>query len=383
MAQGNIIQGQAKGKLGDIVLMVRKGKQVERVYTESGARRGDAASEAARYQRVRFGAAANEWDLYRYICTGMYRKGIKTNQSDYNYFVKKNISNLPFISKSENANGIHCVMPGMYSEGNLGMIELMFGITTTPDTQLDVLSLYDSGAQKTQQLTWTKKISDLKTLLKSVYPNSTKITYVISSVKNIEIDTESTLSESQYISRYVIKLDLYKEITQGENELSIIEYFNNFITDEKIVDLVKEQTRGIIDINGRIFRIEAFNEDDNMIINNMSVLVFATNDNVSDCYTTIMPAENVPNRGAFTTWYGYRTMDALVNAAQSYGYQTGTMRDDIAKITDNAVQTINKYAQKLAKIDAAAAANLEQEIAAEGENIIKSSRKKIEKQEES
>lgn len=383
MAQGNIIQGQAKGKLGDIVLMVRKGKQVERVYTESGARRGDAASEAARYQRVRFGAAANEWDLYRYICTGMYRKGIKTNQSDYNYFVKKNISNLPFISKSENANGIHCVMPGMYSEGNLGMIELMFGITTTPDTQLDVLSLYDSGAQKTQQLTWTKKISDLKTLLKSVYPNSTKITYVISSVKNIEIDTESTLSESQYISRYVIKLDLYKEITQGENELSIVEYFNNFITDEKIVDLVKEQTRGIIDINGRIFRIEAFNEDDNMIINNMSVLVFATNDNVSDCYTTIMPAENVPNRGAFTTWYGYRTMDALVNAAQSYGYQTGTMRDDIAKITDNAVQTINKYAQKLAKIDAAAAANLEQEIAAEGENIIKSSRKKIEKQEES
>lgn len=383
MAQGNIIQGQAKGKLGDIVLMVRKGKQVERVYTESGARRGDAASEAARYQRVRFGAAANEWDLYRYICTGMYRKGIKTNQSDYNYFVKKNISNLPFLSKSENANGIHCVMPGMYSEGNLGMIELMFGITTTPDTQLDVLSLYDSGAQKTQQLTWTKKISDLKTLLKSVYPNSTKITYVISSVKNIEIDTESTLSESQYISRYVIKLDLYKEITQGENELSIVEYFNNFITDEKIVDLVKEQTRGIIDINGRIFRIEAFNEDDNMIINNMSVLVFATNDNVSDCYTTIMPAENVPNRGAFTTWYGYRTMDALVNAAQSYGYQTGTMRDDIAKITDNAVQTINKYAQKLAKIDAAAAANLEQEIAAEGENIIKSSRKKIEKQEES
>lgn len=383
MAQGNIIQGQAKGKLGDIVLMVRKGKQVERVYTESGARRGDAASEAARYQRVRFGAAANEWDLYRYICTGMYRKGIKTNQSDYNYFVKKNISNLPFISKSENANGIHCVMPGMYSEGNLGMIELMFGITTTPDTQLDVLSLYDSGAQKTQQLTWTKKISDLKTLLKSVYPNSTKITYVISSVKNIEIDTESTLSESQYISRYVIKLDLYKEITQGENELSIVEYFNNFITDEKIVDLVKKQTRGIIDINGRIFRIEAFNEDDNMIINNMSVLVFATNDNVSDCYTTIMPAENVPNRGAFTTWYGYRTMDALVNAAQSYGYQTGTMRDDIAKITDNAVQTINKYAQKLAKIDAAAAANLEQEIAAEGENIIKSSRKKIEKQEES
>lgn len=383
MAQGNIIQGQAKGKLGDIVLMVRKGKQVERVYTESGARRGDAASEAARYQRVRFGAAANEWDLYRYICTGMYRKGIKTNQSDYNYFVKKNISNLPFLSKSENANGIHCVMPGMYSEGNLGMIELMFGITTTQDTQLDVLSLYDSGAQKTQQLTWTKKISDLKTLLKSVYPNSTKITYVISSVKNIEIDTESTLSESQYISRYVIKLDLYKEITQGENELSIVEYFNNFITDEKIVDLVKEQTRGIIDINGRIFRIEAFNEDDNMIINNMSVLVFATNDNVSDCYTTIMPAENVPNRGAFTTWYGYRTMDALVNAAQSYGYQTGTMRDDIAKITDNAVQTINKYAQKLAKIDAAAAANLEQEIAAEGENIIKSSRKKIEKQEES
>lgn len=383
MAQGNIIQGQAKGKLGDIVLMVRKGKQVERVYTESGARRGDAASEAARYQRVRFGAAANEWDLYRYICTGMYRKGIKTNQSDYNYFVKRNISNLPFLSKSENANGIHCIMPGMYSEGNLGMIELMYKLSQSATEGMNAMLLIDMSLTTTASAAWPGTMKQLKTALSNLYKQATKITYVISAIKNIEIDTEETTSESQYISRYTIKIDLYKEITKGENDKTVIEYFTDNIADEEINELIKEQTENIIHIDNRILLLKAYNENDNNILDRISALIFATNDNVSDCYTTIIPAENVPNKGAFTTWYGYRTMDALVNAAQSYGYQTGTMRDDIAKITDNAVQTINKYTQKLAKIDAAAAANLEQEIAAEGENIIKSSRKKIEKQEES
>lgn len=122
MAKGNMLQGQATGKVGDIVFMVRNGQQVARVYTSAGGRSGDQASIAVRRQRVRFGAASNQYLLYRNIVRGMYRTGKSTKQSDYNFFVRENVDLLPYLTREENAAGVKCAMPGTFSRGTLGNI---------------------------------------------------------------------------------------------------------------------------------------------------------------------------------------------------------------------------------------------------------------------
>lgn len=378
MAQGNIIQGQAKGKLGDMVLMVRKGKQVERVYTTSGARSGDAASEAARYQRVRFGAAANQWAIYRYVCTRMYRKGIKTKQSDYNYFVKRNINFLPFLTKNENANGIHVIMPGQFSEGNLGIINLIPIYGTGVQANSKSLKLLETNNNSNNSVKWTGTMSELKTALRGAYQFATKYTYLFMFTSTIDITESDFVSKSQLISYETVIIDLFNEETQGENNMTVIEYFTSKIKNSSLKTIFGKQDDTIVGTAGRLFYLESTEEEEIKVINSLGVLTFATNDNVSDVYSTIQEPNNTPDAGPFETWYGYRTMEALTSAAQSYGYQTGVMRDNIASVDDLAEETLLHYIENVEKVDKEAAQALRDEIAKNQDAPIKSSRKKTE-----
>lgn len=355
MSQGNIIQGQASGKLGDTVLMVRNGKQVARVYTTSGARSGESASMAARLQRVRFGAASNEWQLYRYICTRMFRKGRNTNQSDYNYFVKRNVDNLPYLTKLENADGVCCLMPGQFSEGNLGRIELLYSTFKSTSTQRQITTISDTINPTPNVIVWTGTMSSLKNTMRLVYPNARKVTYLIVQTSETQISEGAESFTSQFYQHHPVIVDLYAESRSGEDAMTVAEYFAASISDAPLKAVVAAQTGNIAD-GSRIFRVTSSDAAQDDIVSRMGLLIFATNDLVSDCYTTILPAAGVPtDTGVYSVWAGYRTDEALQVAAESYGYQSGVMRDEISAEGNVPIEQAQAHLAKLMAFDPEAA----------------------------
>lgn len=362
MAQGNIIQGQASGKLGDTVLMVRNGTQVSRVYTKSGARSGDAASFASRLQRVRFGSASNQWQLYRYVSTRMFRKGRSTNQSDYNYFVKRNVDNLPYFTKLQNADGVCCMMPGQFSEGVLGRIELMSFYYTGVETGRTVLRVYDTINPFGGVFNWTSKLGDLKQRLQKVYSNARKITILLVLTSEVIITESSESFSSQFFSHHPIVIDLYAESIPGENDMNTNAFFASRISDTALSALFSAQADAMANDNS-ILRIVSTSETQDNMVNSLGVLVFASNDLVSDCYTTMVPAANVQvDKGVYSVWAQYRTDDALQVACDSYGYQSGVMRDEVA--ADSGVQSAQAvaFAQSLSRFDRSAAKEYAREL---------------------
>lgn len=354
MARGNIIQGQASGKLGDSVLMVRNGQQVSRVYTKSGARVGNQASEAARIQRVKFGSASNQWALYRYVCTRMFRKGRKNTQSDYNYFVKRNAHLLPYFTKQENADGVHVLMPGIMSEGNLGRIALLSLLTPTLSEGTDNYFVYDSNTAVETTVNWSHNMLYFKEQLKIAYPLARKVTYLFSYANAIEIKEEGETFMSQQITHDAVTIDLFKEVKTGENAETVANFFASLITSPMFKAIVGEQTRGILKTNC-LFKLAASNATELAFLQNMGTLIFATDDNVSDCYSTMLTEQSVdPTTGVYTLWHSYRTSQSLRIAADSYGYQQGVMRDEVAAVGNSLSDAVAAYAARLAEVDEAA-----------------------------
>lgn len=355
MAQGNIIQGQASGKLGDTVLMVRNGTQVSRVYTTSGARSGDTASLAARLQRVRFGAASNEWQLYRYICTRMFRKGRTTNQSDYNYFVKRNVDNLPYLTKLQNADGVCCLMPGQFSEGNLGRIELLYILGHSTSSQRSFVQLADTINPTSSSLNWSATMAQLKSALQAVYPNARKLTYLFVLTSTNEITEGGDTFTSQFYQHHAVTIDLYAESRSGENAKTIAEYFSESVSNHILSDLLAAQTSVFFQA-GRSIIVRANEAADDAVVDSLGLLLFATDDLVSDCYTTILPASAVPTTtGVYKIWGDYRTQSALQIAADSYGYQSGVMRDEVASSDERDLEAVAAYTGRLKVLDRDAA----------------------------
>lgn len=350
MAKGNLLQGQGAGKVGDLVFMVRQGVQVSRVYTKAGARSGVSASEASRIQRVRFGAASNQWSLYRYVCTRMFRKGKAGNLSDYNYFVKRNQALLPYLTKAENAAGVHCLMPGQLSEGNLGRIECVSALSYTQATGKSTLSLADAQHKGVQGIAWNSNLSVLKAAYKRIYPAASKVTFLFSFAPVLLEQSEGEEYQSQTIQHTAVTIDLYRESTAGENDMTVAAFLSAAFTDSDLATLIAGQTETFGGVN-MLCIIRGTSEEDWDLISNLTVTLFATDDNASDCYTTIIPADGVPvTMGAYALYASYRTTDALRVACESYGYQSGVMRDDIAKFGNSLQQQQQAYAARLRSV---------------------------------
>lgn len=384
MSKGNILQGQASGKLGDTVLMVRNGKQIARVYTTAGARSGDAASEAARLQRVKFGSAANQWNCYKYVCTRMFRKGRKTTQSDYNYFVKRNNYLLPYLTKAENADGVHMLQPGQFSEGNLGRIELVHSFNPNAEQGSIMLSLADTQAHASATVGWQAGLSQLKAALRATYPNARKVTFLFSIASDLTLTDEDVNFVSQQVAHYPVVIDLYSEIEQGENSKKINEYFFPKIGDESVSVIIETQgSSSAFCFEKNVFILRRTAESDAQVLSSLGVLIFATDDNASDCYTTVLPSAGVnPVAGVYSLWAAYRSKDSLQIAADSYGYQTGVMRDFVASAGNDLEEAAANYAKVLRSVDAAAADAFEASIEAAGGAKARVVRSVVENQED-
>lgn len=355
MAQGNIIQGQASGKLGDIVLMNRKGKQVSRVYTTSGARAGDAASEAARIQRVRFGAASSEWRAYRYISTRMFRTGKKTKESDYNYFTKRNIDLLPYLTREDNMNNVQTVMPGLFSQGSYGQIDLLHTyVADDNDEGFMIATLYDQSHSNSTNSDWSFKVSETIEVLRIMYPNASKFTFafLISSSYNSEDDGTGVVSQAlEYETAILDSNNMSEADLNKKTNAWMAEQINNL----GLSNIIKAQDGDIF--NGQmLYAITAKTTQEQKILSSVQLLFFATNDNANDCYTTRISDTSIPlNTSAYSLWAQNRTEAAMNAAKNSYGYQSGVMKDVIAANGDGLAQTFSTYASKVSKLNKAAA----------------------------
>lgn len=328
MAKGNMLQGQATGKVGDIVFMVRNGQQVARVYTSAGGRSGDQASIAVRRQRVRFGAASNQYLLYRNIVRGMYRTGKSTKQSDYNFFVRENVDLLPYLTREENAAGVKCAMPGTFSRGTLGSISFTLGYTH-PDEGNWLYSLHTSSQAVTATLNWDDEVGDLKAALKIAFPNARKVTYCLNYVIKSELETPSGVVKSHSFERGDVVFDLYEEDANVADTGKIREYFAYYgpvSLGSAIFPLLTSEFCSGQDL----FELELPSSAGENLFGQLYCLLFATNDQVGDCYTTTLTAMDVPDSdGGLDLYASLRTDNHRQVAEDSYGYATGVMRTNI------------------------------------------------------
>lgn len=328
MAKGNMLQGQATGKVGDIVFMVRNGQQVARVYTSAGGRSGDQASIAVRRQRVRFGAASNQYLLYRNIVRGMYRTGKSTKQSDYNFFVRENVDLLPYLTKEENAAGVKCAMPGTFSRGTLG--QLVTNITfTNPDDEPWVYKVTAAGQAVSETIGWASRVEKLKEVLRDAFPNARKVTYAVIKVIPQELELPSGTQYSHTFVRCDVVFDLFEEdpiIPDGEK---VADYFGAYTLATQWGAQFLAMTGNFCN-NSDLFTISTEDADAQDILSSLYVLVFATNDQVGDCYTSTLASITAPeSSGGLTLYDDLRTDEHRQVAEDSYGYATGVMRTNI------------------------------------------------------
>lgn len=328
MAKGNMLQGQATGKVGDIVFMVRNGQQVARVYTSAGGRSGDQASIAVRRQRVRFGAASNQYLLYRNIVRGMYRTGKSTKQSDYNFFVRENVDLLPYLTKEENAAGVKCAMPGTFSRGTLGSLSFDLIMQAQSESRY-YYHIQAQGASLGSSISWTDTVGDLKTALKAAFPNARKVTYCLCFIIKSELDIPSGSSYSHTFERGDVIFDLFEEDPNVADTGTVAEYFA-YYGPQTIKDVLFGAVTGSFADGPDLFGYLTESEALIAVLNQLYCLVFATNDQVGDCYTSTLMAITVPESdGGLSLYSTLRTNDHRQVAEDSYGYATGVMRTNI------------------------------------------------------
>ena len=328
MAKGNMLQGQATGKVGDIVFMVRNGQQVARVYTSAGGRSGDQASIAVRRQRVRFGAASNQYLLYRNIVRGMYRTGKSTKQSDYNFFVRENVDLLPYLTREENAAGVKCAMPGTFSRGTLGSLNYSL-VQTAPAGGNGSWKLANSGIEWADEWYSTTTVQQFKNWLKTILPNARKVCFCVCIIDKQELSIPSGSSWSHTFVRYDVTFDLYEEDPNVADSATIAEYFAYYAPDTILSEMF--QIENAVTLGGENWlKITDANNAHQEELSLMYMNVFASNDQVGDCYTSTMTGINAAESdGGLSLYASLRTADHRQVAEDSYGYATGVMRTNI------------------------------------------------------
>ena len=328
MAKGNMLQGQATGKVGDIVFMVRNGQQVARVYTSAGGRSGDQASIAVRRQRVRFGAASNQYLLYRNIVRGMYRTGKNTKQSDYNFFVRENVDLLPYLTREENAAGVKCAMPGTFSRGTLG--QLIYSLVESQSSGTPVsLEVVMPNFSVDSPITYAASVADFKDALKANYPNARKVTFALCYIYKSELDLPSGTAYSHTFERGDVVFDLYEADENVADTADCAAYFA-YYAPTPLKTIFAGMTDDTLCETGKALVVTDPTGDLPEALSLCYVNIFATNDQVGDCYTSTLTEITAPDSdGGLSLYSTLRTDDHRQVAEDSYGYATGVMRTNI------------------------------------------------------
>lgn len=353
MAKGNLFLGQASKKLGSVVFYNRNGNQVSRVWTDSGARRGNDASYAARAQRVRFGSVSSIWRTFSFVSTRMYRSGKKVNESDYNYFARRNWSFMPYLTKKQNELGITMPVPGVYATGRLGEIDL--SMTYVHDilegNVNDLITLRDKNRSFDGSVSLSDNPIDLLNALMAMYPSATKFIYLIGVIVGNGIVDGNTTYTNGFVSWYPVILD----VALGESQFSNINNIQNFLVNSiNNTDFQKwfaSVSSTDFLFGGTIFNlsVDASEEDYHPI--KILPLLFPVNDTASDCYSVAMYPGNFPtNEGPFIFWRAYRTQEAFAAAAASYGYNKDVMQTRANIFGNDIIAWDSEYVAKLANV---------------------------------
>ena len=144
MAKGNMLQGQSRGSLGDIVFYVRSGEQTARVRNRKPA---NPRTTAQMMQRVKMagpvGFYKRETKFYRYA----YSK--PSGLSDYNMFMRMNIEIAPYLTKQQVTQNAVVPAPFILSNGVLTAINVKSCEWNQERTDLETLTDLDYTTNET------------------------------------------------------------------------------------------------------------------------------------------------------------------------------------------------------------------------------------------
>lgn len=351
MAKGNMLLGQASKKLGSVVFYKRNGQQVSRVWTDSGARSGSDASYPARVQRVRFGAAANEWKSFGYISTRMFKSGKKVTESDYNYFIKKNWQNLPYLTKRQNELGITMPIPGQYSQGNYGDLRLSIDYKEDEVNQKDEYQIAIDGYSYNDIITWGFTVKDAVSAYKSLFPFSDKVIIALGIIYGKTIHD----GKGAYVNGAVVwKPVIFNLNSTDETYLNktIRAHFVDEIGDTNITDELENSPEAEFMEGIYLFKTSVAHLSEQASAFKLLPLVFVTNDTANDCYSTmILPGNFSVENPAFVFWRMYRTQNAFDAACSSYGYTQGVMQTRAAVSDYGFLEMQSDYIKRLSTRD--------------------------------
>lgn len=114
-----MLQGQARGKVGDLVFYVRQGMQQTRVRNRQPE---NPRTISQMFQRVKLAAVVGFYKRQ----AAFFRFALKKSQKEsyYNAFVRYNLNISPYLTKEQAANGISVPAPYIIADGNMPRIDV-------------------------------------------------------------------------------------------------------------------------------------------------------------------------------------------------------------------------------------------------------------------
>lgn len=114
-----MLQGQARGKVGDLVFYVRQGMQQTRVRNRQPE---NPRTISQMFQRVKLAAVVGFYKRQ----AAFFRFALKKSQKEsyYNAFVRYNLNISPYLTKEQAASGISCPAPYIIADGNMPRINI-------------------------------------------------------------------------------------------------------------------------------------------------------------------------------------------------------------------------------------------------------------------
>lgn len=139
MSKGNMFFGKARGKLGDIVLFVRNGEQVQRPYNGNPK---NPRSISQMKQRVKLASVVGFYKRQSAFFRFALKK--KARESYYNAFVRYNLNIAPYLTKEQAALGYQIAAPYIIADGDMPRVDVS-NVTVSIDNDLYVQTSINSG----------------------------------------------------------------------------------------------------------------------------------------------------------------------------------------------------------------------------------------------
>lgn len=119
MSKGNMLLGQARGKMGSIVFFVRDGIQQQRPHNPEPK---NPRTISQMFQRVKLAAVVGFYKRQAAFFRFALKK--KARESYYNAFVRYNLNLSPYFTKEQAASGVSCPAPYIIADGNMPRINV-------------------------------------------------------------------------------------------------------------------------------------------------------------------------------------------------------------------------------------------------------------------